>query len=300
MKKSQSKPQLIVSLLILILATASCERIRADAEESYYKEQKNSKAVYALTYKEQKEFERHNYVRSRDVFAKETEIKEYGLAVAILVDISGSMEYALADNYNKTKLEAAKETFVRLIDEIYAWIEARPDIKLQIGLYAFDDYPRVLMPIRKLSQKTCEIMKIKVNSLEKGRGGTAIGKALAQASRELFKTGYANKHIFVLTDGVNTNGHEPRVIAPRIVQRSERSIQLHFVAFDMDPRYFDFLKEPEIRGTIAEAQDEATLKKVVPEVFRKNILVEKEDFMKALVEREDYKSNLKKKEKGGR
>ncbi len=103
-------------------------------------------------------------------------------------------------------------------------------------------------------------------------GGTAIGVALEVAREQLYRAGVFRKHILVVTDGVNTDGPAPDVVAREIWRRSQGGVHLHVVAFDTDPGKFAFLHE--VQGDLVGAGSGPALRAGLEEIYQQRILAE--------------------------
>jgi Mg-chelatase subunit ChlD len=70
-------------------------------------------------------------------------------------------------------------------------------------------------------------------------GGTPIGNAMIAAKRELDATGLTRRHLLVVTDGENTEGVAPDLVAAAIGRRPEAERpSIYFVAFDIEAAKF--------------------------------------------------------------
>jgi Mg-chelatase subunit ChlD len=146
---------------------------------------------------------------------------------------------------------------------------AHPDRKVRIALMHFAGNVFVGLPITDYDP---EIVKQALARIPAPEGRTAIGAGLAEARKELYRSGCLSKHILVITDGENTTGVEPEVMAREIHRRSDGWVKLHFVAFDTDPKKFRFLEG--IGGTLLSARGEAQLAAALSEIYEDKILAE--------------------------
>jgi hypothetical protein len=95
------------------------------------------------------------------------------------------------------------------------------------------------------------------------------------ARADLYRAGTFRKYILVVTDGENTNGRSPRRVAQEIARRSEGSVRMYFVAFDVDAKRFDFVKD--VRGEVVGASDGNALRASLDTIYRGKILAESID-----------------------
>ena len=70
-------------------------------------------------------------------------------------------------------------------------------------------------------------------------GGTPIGDAMAIARLALDRSGLKRRHLLVVTDGENTDGADPALVASILEKQPEEAkASLYFVAFDVDAAAF--------------------------------------------------------------
>ena len=198
-----------------------------------------------------------------------------GLAAAIVIDTSGSMERRAAKGNNIPKITYARA--------------AANDIVAQFSRYA-DDHKgeTVLLAIYEFSardgQERCrEVVPMSAPNRDQARtaiaqlradGGTPIGDAMIKAKLALDATGLSRKHLLVVTDGENTNGYEPDEVAVAINKRPEvERPSLYFVAFDVDAKIFAPVKTA--GGLIMSASSGKELNDTLDLLLRGKILIEK-------------------------
>ncbi len=199
----------------------------------------------------------------------QSEVEEgLGAAVAILLDTSGSMrENAPGDS--RPKYVIAREALERMLDATDAFVAKRPDFPIKIGVYSFASSVRVLRPIQPYDRAAIRTV---LASVPPPGGGTAIGEALREARPDLYRAGVFRKYMLVVTDGENTRGREPDVIARDIWSKSEGAVQIYFVAFDTSPEKFSFLKE--VGGDVLGAGTGGELRSALEQVYQGKILAE--------------------------
>ena len=115
------------------------------------------------------------------------------MAVVMVIDHSGSMSTASADNTNVTGLDLAKQAAIEGLDSL------RPTD--EIGVLAFDDAYTWTVPIQEadnLKEITNQIATIGYG------GGTSIFPAVKEATKKLKESDAKIKHIILLTDGQDT------------------------------------------------------------------------------------------------
>lgn len=199
----------------------------------------------------------------------QAEVEEgLGAAVAILVDTSGSMrENAPGDA--RPKYEIARESIEAMLDATEAFIAKRPDFPIKIGLYSFSSSVRTLRPMQAYDRNA---LRAALSSLPRPGGGTAIGDAMREARPDLYRAGVFRKYLLVVTDGENTNGRSPEKVAGEIWRKSEGAVQVYFVAFDISPEKFAFLKGA--GGDVIGAGSGAELRTALDGIYQGKILAE--------------------------
>lgn len=112
------------------------------------------------------------------------------MAMAMVIDQSGSMSTPTDDNTTVTGLDLAKQAARSGVDQLRTTDE--------IGVMAFDDKYHWIVPIR-LADNISEI-KDSISSIAYG-GGTSIYPAFQEAYVQMVKSDAKLKHIILLTDG---------------------------------------------------------------------------------------------------
>lgn len=191
-----------------------------------------------------------------------------GAAVAILVDTSGSMRDD-APGDTRPKYIVAQEALETMLDATEAFITKRPDFPIKIGLYTFSSGVRTQLPIQPYNRAA---LRSALANLPRPGGGTAIGEAMRTARPDLYRAGVFRKYLLVVTDGENTSGRSPDDVARDIFQKSEGAVQIYFVAFDISPEKFAFLKE--VGGDVIGAGSGGELRKALDDVYQGKILAE--------------------------
>lgn len=112
------------------------------------------------------------------------------MAMAMVIDQSGSMSSPSEENTSITGLDLAKQAALSGVSELRNSDE--------IGVLAFDDTYNWIVPVQEASD--IEQIKEDISSIGYG-GGTSIYPALQQAYEKLLKSNAKIKHIILLTDG---------------------------------------------------------------------------------------------------
>jgi VWA domain-containing protein len=194
-----------------------------------------------------------------------------GASVAILIDNSESMARTAGDDA-RPKFATARSALEAMIASTDSFVARQPGFPINVGLYQFDSGVEPLVPMKPYDRAQ---LHAALEAMPAPSGGTAIGLAMDAARKDLYKAGTIRKYILVVTDGENTEGPSPREVAREIARRSEGAVRLYFVAFDMDAREFDFLRE--VHGEVVGASDGVALRASLDTIYRGKILAEAMD-----------------------
>jgi nitric oxide reductase activation protein len=199
----------------------------------------------------------------------QAEVEEgLGVAVAILVDTSGSMRDRVAGDPRR-KSEAAQDALAAMLDATDAFIARRPDFPVKIGIYSFSSSVRRLRAILPYDRAA---LRSVIAGIPGPGGGTAIGDAMREARPDLYRAGVFRKYLLVVTDGENTNGARPEDVVRDIWEKSQGGVQTFFVAFDTSPEKFAFLKQA--GGDVIGAGTGADLRTALDAIYQGKILAE--------------------------
>ena len=202
----------------------------------------------------------------------QAEVEEgLGVAVAILIDTSGSMRDN-APGDSRPKYIVAQEAIEAMLDATDAFVAKRPDFPVKIGIYSFSSGARML---RRIQPYDREAIRLTLANLPRPGGGTAIGEALREARPDLYRAGVFRKYLLVVTDGDNTSGRSPDEVAREIWTKSQGAVQVYFVAFDTSPEKFAFLKDA--GGDVIGAGTGGELRKALDGLYQGKILAESPD-----------------------
>jgi Mg-chelatase subunit ChlD len=210
-----------------------------------------------------------------------------GAAVAIVIDNSGSMGES-AGGDSRPKYEVAREAVAQMLAATDSFVVSRPDFPIKVGLYRFASGVTRVVDIQPYDRET---LRAALAGMPLPNGGTAIGEALDAARADLYRAGVIRKYILVITDGENTQGRSPEMVAREIARRSEGAVRMHFVAFDVDADKFSFVRD--LHGEVLGAGNGAALRASLDTIYRGKILAEAMDAGERLAPSTDSSRNLR-------
>jgi Mg-chelatase subunit ChlD len=200
-----------------------------------------------------------------------------GLAAAIVIDVSGSMDEAVAgaDGRKEKKIAIARRAARDLVGQFAGYAKDHTDEPVQLAIFEFsrrrgDPDCRVVVP---MGAPDSDRAAAAIDKLE-ADGGTPIGQAMITAKRALDDTGLARRHLLVVTDGENTDGVAPDRVAVAINKRPEAERpSIYFVAFDVAASRFSGVRDA--GGLVLAAANAKELNDTLDTLLRGKILVEK-------------------------
>ncbi len=197
-----------------------------------------------------------------------------GTAVAILMDTSGSMAHNVrgAKGQQRPKHEIASEALSRIVQYTGTWKKDHPERLLYLGIYHFSSNVAPVLPMAQFDQAKAEAALAKI---PQPHSGTAIGRALEEGAKALYETGCVRKYVLCITDGENTSGQQPDLVARQLHGQTKGEVEIHFVAFDIAAAKFHFLRD--VNGYVVEASDGPQLQAELAKIYEKRILAEAEE-----------------------
>ncbi len=198
-----------------------------------------------------------------------------GLAAAIVIDTSGSMEQPAAKGNRTPKIDYARAAARDIVAQFARYAEDHKGEPVLLAIYEFSNRSgqprcREVVPMSPPDRERAS------SAIERLRadGGTPIGDAMVTAKLGLDATGLARKHLLVITDGENTDGYSPDEVAVAINKRPEvERPSVYFVAFDIDAKIFAPVKNA--GGLIMSAASGKELNDTLDMLLRGKILIEK-------------------------
>jgi Mg-chelatase subunit ChlD len=208
-----------------------------------------------------------------DCFSQTAPPESTGIAVAILIDNSGSMNDPTPEDRDLPKAFVARAAVAAMLDETQQFTRAHPDVPVKVAILRFSG-EREVVTMLPMARYDSAAVRAALERMPRPRDGTAIGAALQAGCVAVTRAGAFRKHLLVVTDGQNTDGLPPDVVGPEIWRRSNGSVHLHFVAFDTDSARFGFLQD--VQGSLLAAGNGARLRSALDEIYQQRILAESE------------------------
>jgi Mg-chelatase subunit ChlD len=199
-----------------------------------------------------------------------------GIAAAILIDTSGSMQDRVrdTDGVQRQKIDIAQRAAMNLVKQFDAFAKEHTDKVIYLGIYEFSQ--------RFTGSSTRTVVKLgPPNPAAAGpaiarmvaNGDTPIGDAMIVAKRDLDATGLSKRHILVITDGENNKGYSPQNVTQVISsQAAEDRASVYFVAFDIAATKFDSVRDS--GGLVLAASNETDLQGTLDYLLSGKILAE--------------------------
>lgn len=199
-----------------------------------------------------------------------------GIGVAVLVDVSGSMNAGVpdADGHRRPKIAIARRSVLNLLGQCDKFARENPARNIQVGVYEFSSRDRelpcrVVIPIGPLDLDAARaaVERMRPN------GNTPIGDALIQAKMDLDLTGLTRLHVLVVTDGENNQGYAPTdVVNAMMALPDEHRASVYFIAFDIAAERFNSVRDA--GGLVLAASNETELQQTLDYVLTGKILAE--------------------------
>ncbi len=202
--------------------------------------------------------------------------RKEGVAVAVLVDTSGSMadKVAGAGGQPTPKIDIARRCLVNLMSQAQTFTQQHKDKTLLVGVYEFSsrdtrDSCRIVLPLGKPDAAAASATVKRMHP----DGSTPIGDAIIRAQKDLAASGMSRTHIMVITDGENNRGYavEDVVNATSRLEADARPA-LYFFAFDVSESVFAPLRAS--GAMVLPAADETQLRSTLDYVLTGKILAE--------------------------
>ncbi len=194
-----------------------------------------------------------------------------GTAVAILVDTSGSMRDPVLGKNGamEPKSKLARDALQRILQQTGDWKKTHADSTLDLGIFHFSASVFQDLAMGPFDQNKAEAALGRIAAPD---GGTAIGLALQEGFKALYRSGCERKFLVCITDGENTVGPPPDAVARQLHQQTNGEVTIFFVAFDTSAVYFRFLND--VNGHAVEAANGAQLQQELTKIYEESILLE--------------------------
>jgi hypothetical protein len=210
--------------------------------------------------------------------ALQTTPREYkdGIAAAILIDTSGSMELRVkdTDGVQRPKIDIARRAALDIVHQFDNYARDHSGQDVLLGIYEFSDRRQMPLcrPVVKLGRPDPDASREAISRMT-AAGETPIGNAMIVAKRELDEAGLSKRHILVITDGENTMGYSPGDVTQVITSMAENDrASIYFVAFDVAASKFKSVRDS--GGLVLAASNETDLKGTLDYLLTGKILAE--------------------------
>src|SRR5262245_18520464 len=170
-----------------------------------------------------------------------------GVAAAILIDTSGSMQEQVRDANGRmqTKIAIARRAALNLVAQVDQYAHEHSDRSIILGVYEFSDRDKgpSCRTVVELGPPDAASARPAIMAM-RGDGDTTNGDAMIKAKRDLDSTALSKRHILVITDGENTKGYSPDDVTRAITKQSDKDrASVYFVAFDVEAAKFDSVRD---------------------------------------------------------
>jgi Mg-chelatase subunit ChlD len=199
-----------------------------------------------------------------------------GIAAAILIDTSGSMEDRVqdTDGIRRKKIDIAQRAAMNLVKQFDAFAREHPDQVINVGIYEFSQRERgsSTRTVIKLGPPDPAAAGPAISKMI-AAGDTPIGDAMIVAKRDIDATGLSKRHILVITDGENNKGYSPQNVTQIIsTQAPEDRASIYFIAFDIAATKFNPVRDA--GGLVLAASNESDLQGALDYLLSGKILAE--------------------------
>jgi Mg-chelatase subunit ChlD len=181
--------------------------------------------------------DKHSNSAAVGTLSKPAEPQKEGIAIAIVIDTSGSMKDPVNGG---VKIELAKKSVAEVAQLCQAYAASSPERPIQISLYQFESETKNIFPLSApdVSKATTEAQKLTPG------GGTALGSAVIAAKADLDASGFKTRRIVVITDGESNEGPDPTSVAMAIeAQAPGERCGVSVIAFDVNAGVFAGVKQ---------------------------------------------------------
>ena len=206
--------------------------------------------------------------------------QEGGVALAIVYDTSGSMKDSVRDKAGRAtpKYVIGNRALEAVIDRVEAFARKQPEgaPKVQAGLFVFA--AKGGREAVKFGPLDAEALRSWAKAFNNPHGPTPLGSAVEAAGNTLLGAKAAQRHVLVITDGMNTSGPDPASVLPKLNKAAEKTgsgLFFHFVAFDVKASVFAPIAKQ--GATLVAAADEKQLNDQLEFILEEKILLEKEE-----------------------
>ena len=207
-------------------------------------------------------------------------VDDFGISVAIIMDVSGSMSNAPKGGGDKKYIQAnnALKTVTNFLIQM---AEKQKDLKIQVSILRFSSGVELVLPLTVLNSDGISKLKASTNiKFFEPDGGTAIGEAVEKGASILAQSGTILNSLIVISDGENTGSLTPDVALDALYDNRNTastadyevrtsSQMVSFVGFDVSSGIFDNVKKKGAR--VASATNQVELEQSLTSLLEADI-----------------------------
>lgn len=194
-------------------------------------------------------------------------VDDFGISVAIVVDVSGSMGDRPSSGGDQKYIQASN-ALVTIATYLENLAKTQPDLKIQVSVLKFSGGVTEVLPLTILNPDGIAKLKSVCNPRYfTPDGGTAIGRAVEAGAKVLAQSGTIFNSLIVITDGENSGGPDPVEVIKALYSNhntasttdypvSTSTQLLSFVGFDISQSKFGKYHDMGARVTSASNQAE--------------------------------------------
>lgn len=204
------------------------------------------------------------------------------VGVCVIVDASGSMANSVmgASGVLEPKFIIADRALVALGKRLDNYLNFAPNRNIKASIIVLRNSRATLSKTAILPNNAEEFFSSWVKDYEKDGpdGGTPLGNAIVAGANEILPLKLKSKHIIILSDGESNQGDPPEEVIPYLSKQftyNGSSLNIHFVAFDVNASIFNGVKQ--LGATVVGASNEIELNKQLDFILKEKVLLEREE-----------------------
>jgi hypothetical protein len=127
------------------------------------------------------------------------------------------------EGQQRPKYEIARDALSGIIKYTGEWKKKHADRLLYLGIYPFSSNVAPVLPMAEFDQAKADAALARIPS---PNSGTAIGRALEEGFQALYGSGCVRKYVVCITDGENTSGPPPDLIARQLYGQTKGDVEI--------------------------------------------------------------------------